>query len=326
MAASGFTPPSFNWESSDLPDELDRFKQYCELIFQGPFSDKNEKEKVSYTLLWIGRPGVEIYNSVTWDNNADKMKLDKIFKKLSAHLAPKVNPRLARFELQQFRQRPDESVDAFVTRCKTKTRKCQFRDAEEIRDRLVEQVIIGTKFPKVQERLLEKGMSLTLDQALDVARTYEATQAHMEKLTSSLPQSQEHAVHAFSSRSSHPQWPECTRCGMKHHPDKCPAQGTTCDKCGKPNHWAQVCKTKPRDKTGGRSSQQGNARSRPRPHDTGKGPQSVNAATMQEHFDELKFESILLIDHGPCDAQSQSRHWSTREHIAFAAVPSDVPA
>jgi hypothetical protein len=40
---------------------------------------------------------------------------------------------------------------------------------------LIEQIIIGTKYTKVQERLLAKGENLTLDEAIDVARTYEAT-------------------------------------------------------------------------------------------------------------------------------------------------------
>ena len=39
MATSlGFTPTSMNWEASNLPDELANFKQYCNLIFAGPFS------------------------------------------------------------------------------------------------------------------------------------------------------------------------------------------------------------------------------------------------------------------------------------------------
>ena len=46
----------------------------------------------------------------------------------------------------------------------------------------MEQLIIGTKHKKVQERLLSKGESLTLDDAMDVCRIYEAMLTQMDQL------------------------------------------------------------------------------------------------------------------------------------------------
>ena len=60
---AGFSVPSMKWESDNLPQEFASFSQYCELVFDGPYSSKSEKEQCSYLLLWIGRPGVDIYNS-----------------------------------------------------------------------------------------------------------------------------------------------------------------------------------------------------------------------------------------------------------------------
>ena len=76
--------------------------------------------------------------------------------------------------------RPDglENVDEFMTRCKAQAEKCKF-EASELKVRLIEQLIEGTPHKKVQEKLLNKDEKLTLDDALDVARTYEATKAHM---------------------------------------------------------------------------------------------------------------------------------------------------
>ena len=65
---TGFTPPTMNWNASDIPDEFNSFKQYCNLLSDGPFLKKTEKEKASYILLWIGRQGVDIDNSFVWDN------------------------------------------------------------------------------------------------------------------------------------------------------------------------------------------------------------------------------------------------------------------
>ena len=80
-----------NWSSDNLPDPFCSFEQYCSLIFEGPFSAKTEKEKVTYLLLWIGRHGLDIYNSFQWDNDTDKYKLVPVWKKFHDHIQPKVN-------------------------------------------------------------------------------------------------------------------------------------------------------------------------------------------------------------------------------------------
>ena len=76
-ASAAFTPPCMNWEAQDLPDEFARFKQYCNLVFQGPYNEKPDEAKASFILLWIGRPGIDIYNSwniCSWNEPGDKDK------------------------------------------------------------------------------------------------------------------------------------------------------------------------------------------------------------------------------------------------------------
>ena len=106
----------------------------------------------------------------------------KIWERFEKHVAPKVNHRLARYPLQQLRQKNDEFVDVFPTHCQNQAMRCRFREKEESDEHLIEQLSIGTKHKKVQERLLEKGEQLTLDEAIDIARTYEATQSQMDEL------------------------------------------------------------------------------------------------------------------------------------------------
>ena len=104
-------------------------------------------------------------------------------------------------------------MDDFMTRCRNQATKCKFRDATETEERLIEQLIIGTKQKKVQERLLEKGEKLKLDIATDIARTYEATISHMERLTG-VKQHDVHTVRSYNQRN--PQ--KCLNCG-REHPD-----------------------------------------------------------------------------------------------------------
>ena len=77
-----------------------------------------------------------------------------------------------KIQLQQFKQEFDESVDDFLSCCRNQVTKCKFRDTTESDESI----------KKIQGRLLSKGDSLTLDQAIDVCRTYEATLSQLCKL------------------------------------------------------------------------------------------------------------------------------------------------
>ena len=87
MSSAGFSPPSMNWEAPNVAEEFRRFKQYCELIFDGSFSNKSKKERISFILLWIGGPRVDIYNSWSWEDEAKKAKPEKILGRFEKHVS-----------------------------------------------------------------------------------------------------------------------------------------------------------------------------------------------------------------------------------------------
>ena len=133
--------------------------------FWRPLNQKEEKVKATYILLWIGAEGGKIFNSFGLSDE-EKQKLDVIFDKFATYVEPKSNFRIAWCQLRGFRQSDDVSVDSFMARCKIQAQKCLFSEAE-IEDRLIEQLIIGTREPKVQEALLGKYDKLKLDKAMD---------------------------------------------------------------------------------------------------------------------------------------------------------------
>ena len=128
-----------------------------------------------------------------------------------AYVEPRSNFRIARYQLQGFRQSDDESIDSFLARCKIQARECRISEAE-IEDNLIEQVIIGTRKPKVQEVLFGKDDKLKLDKAMDIARKGEATVNDMKSL----------GQQGASARSRDPiidainQNPKCWKCGLNH--------------------------------------------------------------------------------------------------------------
>lgn len=228
---SGIAPPCMEWSSRDPPTAFSSFRHYCELIFSGPFNKKSDQEKVTYILLWLGQEGIRIYKS--WAREIKEPK--DVFDAFAKHFEPKSNFRLSRFQLQKFRQEPNESIDEFIAKCKIQALKCRFTE-EVLNERLIEQTILGTRYKKVQEILLGKDEALTLDGALDVARTHEATESNMKTLNESLN------VDAFGQKPNQSKGQPCHSCGLTHLPRNCPAYGTKCRSCGNMNHWQKVCR------------------------------------------------------------------------------------
>ena len=104
-----------------------------------------------------------------------------LWAKFEEHLQPKVNFRVEKYCLQMNSQTEGESIDGYMTRCKLQALTCKFNQAE-LKERLFGQVIVGTRLPNLQKELLAKYENLTLDEALNVGRTHEASISHMFQL------------------------------------------------------------------------------------------------------------------------------------------------
>ena len=130
-----------------------------------------------------------------------------------------------------------------MTRCRNQGAKCNFRDVKELEEWLIEQLIIGTKYRRVQGKLLENNESLSLDEAIDIDKNHEVTHSNLEQLLAPGDQS----VHQINQKEKTNQ-EKLAVIVSKPHPDnsryKCPPWGMTCNRCGKPNHWAGVCRSR----------------------------------------------------------------------------------
>ena len=283
---SGITPPSLEWSATDLPTAFKNFQSYCEFVFKGPLASKKPEEKATYLLLWLGQEGINIFQ--TWNLSAEDQKDPaKIFERYKKHFEPKTNYRLSRFQLQKMGQIGTENADEFMTRCRIQADKCKFSDTE-LESRLIEQIIIGTAHKKVQENLLSKDDKLTLDAAMDYARTHEATKAHMQALNATTELSVDAIYRRGHGRKQKPKGnnnydsnntknDKCGLCGLKYpHKGACPAEGTTCNYCSGENHWETMCRKKKRDNRG--RSQEGGQR-----QGNGNRPNSRNRQQSRTH-------------------------------------------
>ena len=306
--SSGFATPSLNWETPDIPNAFRSFRQYCNLIFEGPYSAKSEKEKVTFLLLWTGRHRIDLYNSWTWNSPEDKHKLDAVWKKFSDHIEPKVNAYLARFQLSQLKQHSDEAVDDFIARCRVAAAKCKFADIVEMNTRLIEQLIIGTQHDYVRGKLLERGDGLaSLDEAMGIARTFETTKAHVAQFQS-YGSSSSATVHGLRREMTHE---GCTRCGRRHPAQGfCPAKGSTCRRCGRKNHWDIVCTATEQtaEKEGRHHGYQRSSRGAAKSsHVRGNATVSTIDECPDVDADSMVFETISMHMDSMGDAQNSAR-------------------
>ena len=159
MADLNTCVPQMDW-SGDVAMSFRLFKQKCEIYFS--IMNIAEDKQVDYILLLAGEEGLRKYNS--WGLSEEKKKDPKeVWKCFQDQIEPKQSFRVERLYLRQFIQEEDETIDNFVSKCRLQCQKCEFRDRKEMDDRVIEQLIAGTKYPELQKNFVGKDKTLTLE-------------------------------------------------------------------------------------------------------------------------------------------------------------------
>ena len=103
--ADRFKPPSMDWTTpGDIHKRFKLFKQKCELIFGWPLDKVEEVKRARLLLLWVGDKGLKIYNTSTWANEGDNLKIAPVMAALEAYTKPQSNQILARYQLRCLKQ------------------------------------------------------------------------------------------------------------------------------------------------------------------------------------------------------------------------------
>ena len=189
-----------------------------------------------------------------------------------------------------------------------------------VRDRIV----FATNSTRVREKLLCQGADLTLEKAIDIARSHELAQQQLKSMGQS---SKAHeTVHEISRRANASYRRDvahtplnanfkresyissaakaCSYCGGLHGANNiCPAKGKQCIKCKKLNHFAKVCKS---------SSQAPTRYYRGTVHPVGE-----NAEDLTEETD-LHFDNISMLD---WKTQSMLRPQSSQQGNTATSLP-----
>ena len=164
-----------------------------------------------------------------------------------AYVRPQKNKRIARHKLKLRKQSTGESFDNFVKDLRLILMDCEYTDPDDI---LIDSIIDGVHAKKLQERLLDRGEELTLAKAIEIGQQYEMSQKQVRVVRDEEPP----ILALDPKKTKNPKnlkkpdpWKgkHCPRCGKDPQHDwnqgKCPALGSTCSYCKKPNHWLAVC-------------------------------------------------------------------------------------
>ena len=254
----GILPPTqLDLRASDLSSEWRRWRRaFTDYLLAINLIDGGavvEKRKLALFRHIGGEDVREIYGQMEFtaangegiqveiDEGTDGRKLEDVLARFQEYCNPRSGIVVSRFEFHKCSQL-GESVDVYLMRLRRLAEGCDFGDQRDslIRDKL----LFGLDDNGLRERLMrESDRTLTLDYVIKAVRVNEVSKG-VENTAMRAG-----AVNYVGTGKKIPtqRYPaaeriRCTKCGREHIPNRCPAFGTKCRKCGGKNHWQNMCK------------------------------------------------------------------------------------
>lgn len=252
-----FKPPSeFNFRE---PNQWQAWKErFQNFRLASKLYKDDDQVQIAALLYSMGPEADKILKSFSLTAE-ERENFDTVLQKFSEYFVPERNIIHTRAQFHKRNQKQLESIEEYVRSLYDMAEHANFPNRDEcIRDRLV----LGVLDKELSEKLQLKS-DLTLKDAITIARqnelvkkeleeqrklgqaTYNAVdRIHWRRGTSkgkfSPPVYQQKAKQSHSKTTGN-----CSKCGTSHPPGKCPAWGKDCLNCGKKNHYARMCRSKP---------------------------------------------------------------------------------
>lgn len=268
-----FKPPKELDFAGNISQKWRTFSNEFEIFLcAAGLEDKADKRKTMTLLNVIGARGRAVYETFTFEDAADRHKLQTVLTKFETHCIPKQNELLERQRYYARHQGKTENITQYVSALRKLAQYCNFGQAEDsvIRDQVVKGMVpdekLQTKLFEEEELTLERlvqiisahevRVKMTTTETTTGAAAVDGIRYHKgRQYANARPRTRAHADRrdphkdkdkAKSSQAGGtPAGGPCDRCGYeKHFGPKCPALGRTCTKCQRPNHFASKCRTK----------------------------------------------------------------------------------
>ncbi|KAI5721025.1 hypothetical protein M8J77_014985 [Diaphorina citri] len=165
-------------DEEDCVEEWNLFKmQLINYMKITGLDRESEDIKISFFLTLISRKCLKEYSLMKIE---DPSQLKNIVAAFDERIIPKRNVIYERYKFGLAKQESDESVDKFVSNLKSLAKSCDYNTMEEelIRDKIV----LGVESNDLRKKLLSE-KDLTLQNAVDISRLFEATENRMRSIT-----------------------------------------------------------------------------------------------------------------------------------------------
>ena len=246
-------PKALNLDSN-VAENWRRWKKAYELYMTATEKDKKSQKIQCATFLTLaGEAAITVYETLTFEET-EKDKIEPLISKFEAFCMPKKNVTHERHVFNLRKQKPEESVEQFVTELKRLAKDCEYGELTDsiIKDRIVE----GINNDSTRARLLRE-KDLSLQRCIEVCKSSEVAEEHMKTLTHE--SSKVRDIDAVKKKYTGKRYMRtgdkcnedtrkynrqtCDRCGRGSHSyENCPA--IECRKCHKKNHFMSQCKTR----------------------------------------------------------------------------------
>jgi len=196
------------------------------------------KKQQRAVLLYLDGPRIrEIFKQLPDTGDADAFDTAKT--KLTEYFEPQKNRRYEVFCFRQAKQEQGESLEKFHTRLRSLAETCEFENPDF---EIEEQIIIAGTSSRIRKNALKDPKYTLKDMLLDGRRS-ETSQFQAREIESqdALTATAHHVKTQSIADKTKQQ--RCGYCGGQFpHKGTCPARGKECNKCGKLNHYASVCR------------------------------------------------------------------------------------
>ena len=294
---SGLKPPQSLKTDGNLATNWKRFKRtWDNYSIVARLERFDEKFKTAMFLSVIGEDAMEIFDGMDFTPESDRQVLSRVVGKFEEFCIGETNETYERFIFNR-RKQENESIDQYVTILRKLAQTCNFCGC--LQDSLIRDwLVLGIRDESIRKKLLQE-KKLSLSHAVDIGTSGETT-SMASGTNEEINSLKIKRTNNGRSRRERETIRSCRYCGGSHRRGDCPAYGQTCKKCGRRNHFSQVCLQ--------RNSSQRYA--------------SANIVTQsQQPSDDDSGDSIMTLDLSPEPAEEvlavQSRQLKSKIHAAM---------
>ena len=221
-------PPPFSFEGNISQSWKSWKKAFNFFLVVTETEEKAEKMKTSTLLTCIGSKGRDVYETFTFAEDGDKMKLAPVIKKFDEYCEPRKNTTIRRHRFLTHKQSHVDTFTDFVTEFKSLSDDCELG---ELRSSLVRDVIIcGVNDKHLRERLLRED-NPELEKVIKIGQAAEQTKTYVKQFKGD--KTADYLGSSGRQTDKLTLIKNCKFCGRTHNRGNCPAYGKECNHCKK---------------------------------------------------------------------------------------------